>query len=103
MNKAYELTGPEDLTGEQKATELSAALGRPIKYIPAKKEEAFESFKQVYPEHQAKGSMELFHLYETGQVHVTSAFKDITGQKGTTVQQRFAQLKQLGALDSNSA
>ena len=102
-NKAYEFTGPEDLTGSQKAAQLSKALGHEIKYIPATKEDSLESFKKAYPEHQAIGVLELFHMAETGQIHATSAFKDITGKRGTTVQERFSQLKQMGALDTTPA
>jgi uncharacterized protein YbjT (DUF2867 family) len=102
-NKAYEFTGPEDLTGDQKAAELSKALGRQVKYIPATKEDALKSFREIYPEHQAIGVLQLFEMCESGKVRVTSAFKDITGKRGTTVQERFSQLKQTGALDSTPA
>jgi uncharacterized protein YbjT (DUF2867 family) len=102
-NKAYEFTGPEDLTGDQKAAQLSKALGREVKYTAISDEDALESFKGFYPEHQAIGVLQLYQMCASGKVHVTSAFKDITGKRGTTVQERFAQLKQMGALDSTPA
>ncbi len=102
-NKAYEFTGPEDLTGDQKAAQISKAIGREVKYVAISDEDALESFKGFYPEHQAIGVLQLYQNCVAGKVHVTSAFKDITGKRGTTVQERFAQLKQMGALESTPA
>jgi uncharacterized protein YbjT (DUF2867 family) len=91
-NKAYELTGPEALTHEQIAQKLSAAAGRPIKYVdvpPAAYKQA--AVGAGVPEAYVDALLNLYEFYLTGgAARVTPDVERVLGRKPRTFDQ-FAQ------------
>ena len=80
--KAYELTGPVALTYGQIAESLTAALGRPIRYVPI----SHAQYKQAAmsagtPEGYADALVELSRYYEEGHAaRVSPAVRQLTGR-----------------------
>jgi uncharacterized protein YbjT (DUF2867 family) len=91
-NKAYELTGPEALTHEQIAQKLSAAAGRPIKYVdvpPAAYKQA--AVGAGVPEAYVDALLNLYEFYLMGgAARVTPDVERVLGRKPRTFDQ-FAQ------------
>lgn len=80
--KTYDLTGPEALTHQQMATQLSTQLGRPVLYIDIQPEEMRHALLSVgFPEWQADGLIEDYAHYARGEAErVSSAIQDVTGK-----------------------
>ena len=80
--KIYDLTGPEALTHQQMAAQLSEGLNRPIQYIdvpPAAMRQALLSVG--FPQWQADGLIEDYAHYARGEASaVSSAVQEVTGQ-----------------------
>jgi uncharacterized protein YbjT (DUF2867 family) len=66
--KAYNVTGPELLTGEEFAAAFSEVTGRPVKYVSPDPPTTLKSLLDSgWPEWQAKGLLELFELYASNK------------------------------------
>jgi NAD(P)H dehydrogenase (quinone) len=103
-NKAYLLTGPEALTGEQQAQVLSKVLNRQIKYVDIDKQRALNMWKGSMPEYQAEGMFELFDLVSKNVLKDPSpAFKQITGKDGTRFEAGIQRLRERGMLSTTTA
>jgi uncharacterized protein YbjT (DUF2867 family) len=88
FGKAFLLTGPEMLSGELVAKELSEAYGKQIKYTPISPEESKQDFlKMGLEQWQAQGCVELLLEYAARRVPLTSHIKDITGKAPRTLKE----------------
>jgi uncharacterized protein YbjT (DUF2867 family) len=91
-NQTYDVTGPEDLTHNKMASQLSIALGRRIEFVdvPAS---AFRDLLRLanMPAWQADGLIEDYDHYKRGKASaVSDAVKSVTGHPARTFSQ-FAQ------------
>jgi len=103
-NKAYLLTGPEAVTGEQKAQILSKLLNRQIKYVDIDKQRTIDIFKTIMPEYQAEGMFETFDVVaKNGLKDPSPAFKQITGKDGTRFEAGVQRLREMGLLSTTTA
>jgi uncharacterized protein YbjT (DUF2867 family) len=67
-DKTYSLTGPEALTFGEMAKQLSAALGRTIKFVDVAPEAMREALVGLgFPAWQADGLLEEFAMYRKGE------------------------------------
>jgi uncharacterized protein YbjT (DUF2867 family) len=65
--QTYEITGPESLSYHDVAAKLSAALGKPVNYVPVPPEAALESMlKSGMPEWNARAVTDLYGAFATG-------------------------------------
>ena len=82
-NKVYELSGPEELSHEQIAQKLSAAVGKQIKYVDI----SAAAFKEGavaagIPDWYADALLNLYQLYVAGGAQqVTKDVERVTGKK----------------------
>jgi NAD(P)H dehydrogenase (quinone) len=66
--KAYNVTGPELLSGEEFAAAFSEVTGKSVKYVSPDPPTTLKSLLDSgWPEWQAKGLLELFDLYANNQ------------------------------------
>jgi uncharacterized protein YbjT (DUF2867 family) len=81
--KAYDLSGPEALTYAQCAQKLSAAVGKPIRYVDPPPEEYRKSLLGAdIPDAYADALVDLYRFYRTGGAsRVTTAVRDVTGRE----------------------
>jgi len=83
--KTYDITGPEALTHEEVASQLSQAIGKTVQYVdvpPEAMKQALLSFGM--PEWQADGLVEDYDHYRRGEAEVVSStVRDITGKEAT--------------------
>lgn len=71
--KAYVITGPELLGGEDFAAVFSEVIGKPVKYVSPDPATTLKSLLDSgWPEWQAKGLLELFEVFATNQAAVIS-------------------------------
>ena len=85
--KAYHLTGPEALSGEQVAAALSEATGRPVAYVPILEDDFRQQMKGA-PEWLTDALLELYGLYRAGHAaQVTHDVQHLTGHAPRTIQQ----------------
>lgn len=71
--KAYAVTGPELLSGEDFARVFTDATGKPVKYVSPDNATTLKSLLDSgWPEWQAKGLLELFNLFAANQAAVVS-------------------------------
>ncbi|MGA8656445.1 MAG: hypothetical protein WB586_09875 [Chthoniobacterales bacterium] len=67
-NKSYSLTGPQALSFEEMAMQLSAALGRVISFVDIPPEAMREALVDLgFPAWQADGLLEEFAMYRRGE------------------------------------
>ena len=80
--KAYEITGPQALSYYDIAGELSAALGREVKYVEVPPEAARAAMVSMgMKEWIADGLMELFNFYKDGRAdRVRDTVREVTGR-----------------------
>jgi uncharacterized protein YbjT (DUF2867 family) len=80
--KTYDVTGPEALSHEDMATQLTKTLGKQVDYVDISEKtlrEALAGFGM--PEWQAEGLIEDYAHYHRGEAAgVSSAVKDVTGK-----------------------
>lgn len=83
----YTITGPEAVTYDHIAQELSAAIGRPVRYVDADPQEAREGLLSFgVPEWNADGVLELAAWYATGAAAVvTDEVSKATGRPARSV------------------
>jgi len=71
--KAYVITGPELLAGDDFAAVFAQVTGKPVKYVSPDPATTLESLLGAgWPEWQAKGLLELFEIFATNQAAVIS-------------------------------
>jgi uncharacterized protein YbjT (DUF2867 family) len=81
-NKAYTITGPEELSYYQVAEILSNATGRKIDYVNISEEETRRAMKDMgISEWLINGVIEVIELYRSGIPQLSSAVEEITGKK----------------------
>jgi len=87
--RAYTLSGPESLTFEQVAAKLSAAAGKPIRYVDPPESEYRQSLIGVgIPGPYADALIELCRYYAAGKAsRVTTAVRDVTGREARSFDQ----------------
>ena len=85
MGKAYTLSGPEALTYGEIAGKLSAAVGKPIRYVDIPDEDFRKgAIGAGMPEAYVDAMLSLFHFYETGHASAVSPdIERVTGRKAT--------------------
>ncbi len=90
--KAYDLTGPEAVSGVDMANVLSQVLGREIRYVAVSDEMASGGMRaQGMPDTAIAALMELFESYKQGKYAPTvTAVPSITGRAATSFQQYVA-------------
>ena len=72
-NKAYNVTGPELLTGEDMAKVFTDVTGKEVAYVSPTPEQTLESLLSTgWPQWQAEGMLELFEVFATNQAAVVS-------------------------------
>jgi NAD(P)H dehydrogenase (quinone) len=72
-SKAYNITGPELLTGEDMAKVFTNVTGKEVAYISPTPEQTLESLLSTgWPQWQAEGMLELFEVFATNQAAVVS-------------------------------
>jgi NAD(P)H dehydrogenase (quinone) len=72
-NKAYNITGPELLSGEDMAKVFADVTGKPVSYVSPTQEQTLDSLLSTgWPQWQAKGMLELFEVFATNQAAVVS-------------------------------
>ena len=82
--KAYTLSGPEALTFTQVAEKLSAAVGKPIRYVDPPEAEYRKTLVGMgIPGPYADALIDLSRYYAAGKASaVTPAVREVTGRKG---------------------
>jgi uncharacterized protein YbjT (DUF2867 family) len=81
-NKAYTITGPEELSYYQVAEILSNATGRKIDYVNISEEETRRAMKDMgISDSLINGVIEVIELYRRGIPQLSSAVEEITGKK----------------------
>lgn len=81
-NKAYNITGPELMSGQQLADEFSIVTGKTVQYVSPPEEATLASLIGAgWPEWQAKGVVELFEVFASNQAAVVT--EDGTSLLGT--------------------
>ncbi len=82
QGRSYDITGPESLTHAEMASQLSEALGKPVRFVDipsSAMREALLSFGM--PEWQADGLIEDYEHYSRGEAGaVSSAVEEVTGK-----------------------
>ncbi len=72
-NKAYNITGPELLSGEDIANIFSEVTGKAVAYVSPSPEDSLNALlNDGWPEWQAKGVVELFEVFASNQAAVVS-------------------------------
>ncbi|HEY5715465.1 MAG TPA: SDR family oxidoreductase [Psychromonas sp.] len=72
-NKAYNITGPALLSGEEMAKVFADVTGKAVAYISPTEQQTLDSLLSTgWPEWQAKGMLELFEVFATNQAAVVS-------------------------------
>ena len=81
-SKTYDLTGPAALTHAEMATQLGAALGKPVAFVDVAPREMRGALLEAgMPEWQADGLLEDYAHYRRAEAaEVTSGVKDATGK-----------------------
>ena len=87
--KAYTLSGPEALTFTQVAEKLSAAVGKPIRYVDPPEAEYRKTLVGMgIPGPYADALIDLSRYYAAGKASaVTPAVREVTGRKGISFDQ----------------
>ena len=87
--KAYTLSGPEALTFTQVAEKLSAAVGKPIRYVDPPAEEYRKTLIGVgIPGPYVDALIDLCRYYAAGRASaVTPAVREVTGRRGISFDQ----------------
>lgn len=72
-NKAYNVTGPTLLTGEDMAKVFTEVTGKEVAYVSPTQDQTLESLLSTgWPQWQAEGMLELFEVFATNQAAVVS-------------------------------
>jgi uncharacterized protein YbjT (DUF2867 family) len=81
--RTYELTGPRLVTFAEAADAISAATGRPVRYVPVSREEyAAEAVAQGVPAEEAGPMADLFaRVLDGHNAHVDTGVRDVLGRE----------------------
>lgn len=92
-NKAYDITGPELLSGEEIAHTFSTILDKNVTHISPDNETTLASLLDAgWPQWQAEGLVELFNLFADNQAAVVSPDGEaLLGRKLTTLKEFVAE------------
>jgi NAD(P)H dehydrogenase (quinone) len=72
-NKAYNVTGPALVTGQEIADSFSKIINKPVNYVSPSEDATLDSLLSTgWPEWQAKGVLELFEVFASNQAAVVS-------------------------------
>lgn len=72
-NKAYNITGPELLSGQDIANVFSSITGHSVAYVSPDESATLQSLLgSGWPEWQAKGALELFEVFASNQAAIVS-------------------------------
>jgi NAD(P)H dehydrogenase (quinone) len=72
-NTAYNVTGPELLSGKEMAQIFTDVTGKAVAYVSPTEEQTLDSLLSTgWPEWQALGMLELFEVFATNQAAVVS-------------------------------
>ena len=84
--KAYNITGPDDISYAQAAEILSNEIGRKTKYVDISEDQAREAMKAIgMDEWFINSMMELFSITRVGYASdISSAIEEVTGKKPIT-------------------
>lgn len=87
--KAYNITGPELLSGKDMADIFSEVLGRSVEHVSPDEQTTLDSLlTSGWPEWQSKGMVELFNLFAADQAAVVSPDGEmLLGYPMTTLKQ----------------
>lgn len=87
--KTYVLTGPAAITYNEMAADVSAAIGKPVNYVPITSEQFTGALTSMgMPAWLAEGLDELYAFYRTGAGSmVTADVETLTGRPATTFAQ----------------
>ena len=84
----YTLTGPEAMTHAQIAAALTAALGRPVRFVDVRPEAFADSIRGLLPPWQVDGLLEDYAHYRRGEAAAVSpAIAEITGAAPRSIEQ----------------
>jgi uncharacterized protein YbjT (DUF2867 family) len=84
----YTLTGPEAITHAQIAAALTAALGRPVRFIDVPPEAFADSIRGLLPPWQIDGLLEDYAHYRRGEAATVSpAIAEVTGTAPRGIEQ----------------
>jgi uncharacterized protein YbjT (DUF2867 family) len=84
----YTLTGPEAITHSQIAAALTAALGRPVRFIDVPPEAFADSIRALLPPWQVDGLLEDYAHYRRGEAAAVSpVIAEITGTAPRSIEQ----------------
>ncbi len=73
QNRAYDITGPELLSGQQLAVAFSEQTGKSVDYVSPDDNSTLESLLAAgWPKWQAQGMLELFSVFASNQAAVVS-------------------------------
>lgn len=73
QDKAYNVTGPELLSGQDMADVFTDVTGKTVSYVSPSTEDTLDSLLNTgWPEWQAKGMLELFEVFATNQAAMVS-------------------------------
>jgi uncharacterized protein YbjT (DUF2867 family) len=90
QGKAYELSGPAAVSGQEVAAALSSATGRPVSYVDVPEEAAAQAMAQA-PAWLRDAMQELNHISKSGYTaSVTDTVQQLTAYPARSIQQ-FAQ------------
>jgi len=94
-DKAYNITGPELLSGEDIANVFSDVTGKKVAYVSPTEEQTLDSLLSTgWPQWQAEGMLELFEVFATNQAAVVSPDGEVLlGRPLTTLKEFIAQNK----------
>ncbi|WNC73962.1 SDR family oxidoreductase [Thalassotalea psychrophila] len=94
-NKAYNITGPELLTGDAMAQVFADVTGKEVAYISPSQEQTLDSLLSTgWPQWQAEGMLELFEVFATNQAAVISPDGEtLLGRPLTTLKEFISQNK----------
>jgi uncharacterized protein YbjT (DUF2867 family) len=83
--RLYEVTGPEPLTWDDVATEITAATGREVRYQPVAVDDYAAAMReQGYPEDVVAMMTELCTLLDGRNAHVTDGIRQALGRPPRT-------------------
>ena len=92
-NKAYDITGPELLSGKQLAAAFSQQTGQSVDYVSPDNSSTLASLLAAgWPKWQAEGMLELFAVFSSNQAAVVSADgQQLLGREMTSIHQYIEQ------------
>ncbi|GEM79075.1 SDR family oxidoreductase [Vibrio superstes] len=95
-NKAYNVTGPELLGGEDMAKVFAEVTGKKVAYVSPTEEQTLESLLSTgWPEWQSHGMIELFEVFASNQAAVVSPDgEQLLGRPMTTLEEFVSANKQ---------